>query len=83
MTKQIRLKYYFNDKISCSYDECHGESWDVSAVRFEQCNGASFSVSHRASLKILAFAASDSPKSSIKVAYPERNRMEKKPIVTV
>ena len=53
-----------------------------STVRFEQCNGESFSVSNRASLKILAFAASDSPKSSIKIAYPERNTMEKKPMVT-
>ena len=39
-----------------------------STVRFEQCNRESFSVSNRASLKILAFAASDSPKSSIKIA---------------
>ena len=41
-------------------------------LSFEQCNGESFSVSNRASLKILAFAASGSPKLSIKLAYPER-----------
>ena len=40
-------------------------------------------MSNRASLKILAFAASDSPRSSIKIGYPERNGVEKKPIVTV
>ena len=39
-----------------------------STVRFEQCNNKSLSVSNRASLKILAFAASDSLKSSIKIA---------------
>ena len=38
---------------------------------------------NRASLKILAFASSDSPKSSIKIPYPERNTVEKKPMVTV
>ena len=32
---------------------------------------------------ILAFAPSDSPKSWIKIAYSERNTLEKKPIVTV
>ena len=40
-------------------------------------------MSNRASLKILAFASSDSPKSSIKIPYPERNTVEKKPMVTV
>ena len=54
-----------------------------STARFDQCNGESFSVFNRASLKILAFAASDSPKSSIKIPYPERNTVEKKPMVTV
>ena len=50
---------------------------------FEECYGESFAVSNRASLKILAFAASDSSKSSIKIAYPERNGMGKTPMVTV
>ena len=43
----------------------------------------SLSLSNRASLKILAFAASDSPKSLIKIAYHERNTVETKPMVTV
>ena len=42
-----------------------------------------FAVCHRASLKSLAFAASDSSKSSIKIAYPERNGMGKTQMVTV
>ena len=50
---------------------------------FEECHGESFAVCNRASLKSLAFAASDSSKSSIKIAYPERNTVEKKPVVTV
>ena len=41
------------------------------------------SLSNRPSLKTLAFASSDSPKSSIKIPYPERNTVEKKPMVTV
>ncbi|CAH3024008.1 unnamed protein product [Porites evermanni] len=43
----------------------------------------SLSLSNRASLKTLAFASSDSPKSSIKIPYPERNTVEKKPMVAV
>ena len=43
---------------------------------FEGCHGESFAVSNRASLEFLAFAASVSSKSSIKIAYPERNGME-------
>ena len=43
----------------------------------------SLSLSNRPSLKTLAFASSDSPKSSIKIPYPERNTEEKKPMVTV
>ena len=43
---------------------------------FEECHGESFAVCYRASLKSLAFAASDSLKSSIKIAYPERNTVE-------
>ena len=43
----------------------------------------SLSLSNRPSLKTLAFASSDSPKSSIKIPYPERNTVEKKPVVTV
>ena len=43
----------------------------------------SLSLSNRPSLKTLAFASSDSPKSSIKIPYPERNTVEKKPMVTV
>ena len=43
----------------------------------------SLSLSHRPSLKTLAFASSDSPKSSIKIPYPERSTVEKKPMVTV
>ena len=54
-----------------------------STVRFEQCIGESFSVSNRASLKILVFASSDSPKSSIKIPFPGRNTVEKMPMVTV
>ena len=54
-----------------------------STVRFDLCNGESFSVSNRASLKILAFASSDSPKSAIRIPCPERNTVEKKPMVTV
>ena len=50
---------------------------------FEECHGKSFSISNRASLKFLAFAASDSPKSSSKIAYPERNGMWKTLMVTV
>ena len=42
-----------------------------------------FAVCNQASLKSLAFAASDSPKSSIRIAYPKRNSVEKKLIVTV
>ena len=34
-------------------------------------------------LKMLAVVASDLPKWSNKIAYPERNRMEKKLMVTV
>ena len=34
-------------------------------------------------IESLAFAASDSSKSSIKIAYPERNGMGKTPMVTV
>ena len=34
-------------------------------------------------LKMLAVVASDLPKLSNKIAYPERNRMEKKLMVTV
>ena len=41
----------------------------------------SLSLSNRPSLKTLA--SSDSPKSSIKVPYPERNTVEKKPVVIV
>ena len=37
----------------------------------------------RHSRLILAFASSDSPKSSIKIPYPERSTVEKKPMVTV
>ena len=48
-----------------------------------ECHGESFAVCNRASLKSLAFAAPDSSKSSIKIAYPERNSVEKKLIVTV
>ena len=43
----------------------------------------SLSLSNRPSLKTLAFASSDSPKSSIKIPCPERNTVEKKPMVTV
>ena len=43
----------------------------------------SLSLSNRPLLKTLAFASSDSPKSSIKIPYPERNTVEKKPMVTV
>ena len=50
---------------------------------FEECYVESFAVCNRASLKSLAFAASDSSKSPIKIAYPERNTVEKKLIVTV
>ena len=50
---------------------------------FEECHGESSAVCNRASLKSLAFAASDSSKSSLKIAYPERNTVEKKPVVTV
>ena len=50
---------------------------------FEGCHGESFAVSNRASLEFLAFAASVSSKSSIKIAYPERNGMGKTPMVTV
>ena len=50
---------------------------------FEECHGESFAVSNRASLKSLALAASGSSKSSIKIAYPERNGMGKTPMVTV
>ena len=50
---------------------------------FEECHGKSFSISNRASLKFLAFAASDSSKSSSKIAYPERNGMWKTLMVTV
>ena len=50
---------------------------------FEECHGESFAVCNRASLKSLAFAASDSSKSSIKIAYPERNGMGKTPVVIV
>ena len=50
---------------------------------FEGCHGESFAVCNRASLKSLAFAASDSSKSSIKIAYPEGNGMGKTPMVTV
>ena len=50
---------------------------------FEKCYGESFAVTNRASLKILAFAASDSSKSSIKIAYPERNGLGKTPVVIV
>ena len=50
---------------------------------FEEYYGESFAVCHRASLKSLAFAASDSSKSSIKIAYPERNGMGKTQMVTV
>ena len=42
-----------------------------------------FAVCNRASLKSLAFAASDSSKSSIKIAYPERNGIGKTPMVIV
>ena len=45
--------------------------------------GMSWRVSNRPSLKILAFAASDSSKSSINIAYPERYGMGKTPMVTV
>ena len=45
---------------------------------FEGCHGESFAVSNRASLEFLAFAASVSSKSSIKIAYPERNGMGKR-----
>ena len=34
-------------------------------------------------VKMLAVVASDLPKLSNKIAYPERNRMEKKLMVTV
>ena len=50
---------------------------------FEKCYGESFAVTNRASLKILAFAASDSSKSSIKIASPKRNGMGKTAMVTV
>ena len=50
---------------------------------FEGCHGESFAVSNRASLEFLAFASSVSSKSSIKIAYPERNGMGKTPMVTV
>ena len=50
---------------------------------FEGCHGESFAVCNRASLKSLAFAASDSSKSSIKIAYPERNTVGKKLMVIV
>ena len=50
---------------------------------FEECHGESFAVCNRASLKSLAFAASDSSKSPIKIAYSERNTVEKKVMVTV
>ena len=50
---------------------------------FEECHGESFAVCNRASLQSLAFAAFDSSKSSIKIAYPERNGMGKTPMVTV
>ena len=50
---------------------------------FEECHGESFADCNRASLKFLAFAASVSSKSSIKIAYPERNGMGKTPMVTV
>ena len=43
----------------------------------------SLSLSNRPSLKTLAFASSNSLKSSIKIPYPERNTVEKKPMVTV
>ena len=43
----------------------------------------SLSLSNRPSLKTLAFTSSESPKSSIKIPYPERNTVEKKPMVTV
>ena len=46
---------------------------------FEECYGESFAVSNRASLNVLAFAASD----LIKIAYPEQNGMGKTPMVTV
>ena len=50
---------------------------------FEVYYGESFAVCHRASLKSLAFVDSDSSKSSIKIAYPERNGMGKTQMVTV
>ena len=50
---------------------------------FEERHGESCAVCKRASLKSLAFAASDSSKSSVKIAYPERNEMGKMPMVTV
>ena len=50
---------------------------------FEECHCESFAVCNRASLKSLAFAASDLSKTSIKIAYPERNEMGKTSIVTV
>ena len=50
---------------------------------FEEYYDESLAVCHLASLKSLAFAASDSSKSSIKIAYPERNGMGKKQMVTV
>ena len=49
----------------------------------EGCHGESFALCNRASLKSLAFAASDSSKSSIKIAYPERNGLGKTPVVIV
>ena len=50
---------------------------------FEECHGESFAVCNRASLKSLTFAASDSSESSVKIAYAERNTVEKKPMVAV
>ena len=49
----------------------------------EECHGESFAVCNRVSLKSLAFAASDSLKSSIKIVYPERNTVGKKLMVIV
>ena len=42
---------------------------------FEKCHCLSFTVYNRPSLKSLAFPVSDSSKSPIKIAYPERSGM--------
>ena len=67
--------FIIRGKVAETFTQMHG---------FEECHCQSaFAVSNQASLKILAFAASDSSKSSIKIACPERNGMGKTPMITV